>query len=95
MWVDGTQVLQQTVADLPPVADLVFTAATGGLTDNFDVQNVNICHSTLSNPSNWSLNGNAQVSGSTLDLTNGGHDLRVGLGGLAGVGPDQRAVRRL
>jgi hypothetical protein len=28
------------VADLPPTADLVFTAATGGLTDDFVVQNV-------------------------------------------------------
>jgi hypothetical protein len=32
-------VLQTTVADLPPVADLVFTAATGGLTDDFVVRN--------------------------------------------------------
>ena len=78
MWVDGTQVLQQTEADLPSVADLVFTAATGGLTDNFDVQNVNISQSTLTNPSNWSLNGNAQVSGSTLDLTNTGTTFEAG-----------------
>ena len=37
---NGTQVLQQTVADLPPSAFLLFTAATGGLTDAFDVQNM-------------------------------------------------------
>jgi hypothetical protein len=42
VWVDGAQVLQQVVADLPPVATLVFTAATGGLTDNFVVQNVTV-----------------------------------------------------
>jgi hypothetical protein len=40
--VAGKQVLQSTVADLPPLADLVFTAATGGLTDNFVVQNVTL-----------------------------------------------------
>ena len=40
VWVGGVQALQTTVADLPPVADLVFTAATGGLTDDFVVQNV-------------------------------------------------------
>jgi hypothetical protein len=37
VWVGGIEVLQTTVADLPPVADLVFTAASGGLTDNFTV----------------------------------------------------------
>jgi hypothetical protein len=42
VWVGGVQVLQQTVAELPPTADLVFTAATGGLTDNFVVQNVSV-----------------------------------------------------
>ena len=37
---NGTQVLQQTVAGLPASAFLLFTAATGGLTDAFGVQNV-------------------------------------------------------
>ena len=37
VWVDGIQVLQRIVTESPPAADLVFTAASGGLTDNFSV----------------------------------------------------------
>ena len=69
VWVGGTQVLTRSVADLPPVADLVFTAATGGLTDNFSVQNVNVFRSSLSATSSWTLNGNAALSGSSFALT--------------------------
>ncbi len=69
VWVGGTQVLTKAVADLPADADLEFTAATGGLTDNFNVKNVNIYHSSLSSLSNWTLNGNAAPSGSGVSLT--------------------------
>jgi hypothetical protein len=40
--IDGAQVLKKKMADLPRQADLDFTAATGGLTDDFTVQNVDI-----------------------------------------------------
>ena len=40
VWVAGVQVIQTSVADLPSTAYLVFTAATGGLTDNFVAEKV-------------------------------------------------------
>jgi hypothetical protein len=40
--VGGVEALQRSVADLPSTAYLVFTAATGGLTDNFVVQNLTV-----------------------------------------------------
>jgi hypothetical protein len=72
VWVAGVQVLQANVADLPSLADLVFTAGTGGLTDNFSVQNVNVYHSSVSSLASWTLNGNAAHSGSALSLTTSG-----------------------
>ena len=73
VWVAGTQVLQQSVADLPPSAKLVFTAATGGLTDDFVVQNVNVSHTNLYPLSpalgGWTANGNATLAGPNVSLT--------------------------
>jgi hypothetical protein len=73
VWVGGVQVLQQTVADLPPVADLVFTAATGGLTDDFAVENVGV---SRTNPlplppalGGWITHGTAALSGADVSLT--------------------------
>ncbi len=73
VWVGGSQVLQTTVADLPPVADLVFTAATGGLTDDFVVQNVAV---TTAQPyplppalGGWTTHGTAALVGSEVSLT--------------------------
>ena len=69
VWVAGTQVLTTSVADLPSNADIAFTAATGGLTDNFSVKNVNLYHSSVSTLTSWTSNGNANVSGSSISLT--------------------------
>ena len=41
----------------------MFTAATGGLTDNFIVKNVNIYHSSVASLSSGRLNGNATLVG--------------------------------
>jgi hypothetical protein len=76
--VAGVQELQTTVADLPPLADLVFTAATGGLTDNFDVQNVTVTQQTLTPASGWALHGNAALSGSAFSLITAGSTFQAG-----------------
>ena len=68
--VAGQQVLQTTVADLPPIADLVFTAATGGLTDDFVVQNLVVTQAALTPTSSWTLQGSAVMSGTSFALTN-------------------------
>ena len=73
VWVAGVQALQTTVADLPPTADLVFTAATGGLTDDFGVQNVAV---TGPGPyplppalGGWTTHGTAGLDGAEVSLT--------------------------
>ena len=69
VWIGGVQVAQQTVANLPPVARLIFTAATGGLTDNFVVRNVSVSSAVTPSLTNWSVNGNARFTGGDLNLT--------------------------
>ena len=69
VWLDGSQVLETQVGDLPPQADLVFTAATGLVTDSYAVKNVSIQHSGLSPLSGWTLRGNAATSGTGVSLT--------------------------
>ena len=73
VFVAGAQALQTTVSDLPSSADIVFTAATGGLTDDFSVQNVNVTHT---NPyplspvlGGWTTYGNAALAGPSVSLT--------------------------
>jgi hypothetical protein len=69
VWVGGTQVLTKQVADIPVAADLVFTAATGGRTDSFEVENVSITHSVITQPSAWTTFGTAKGSATGLSLT--------------------------
>ncbi len=69
VWLNGNQVLEKQVGDLPPQADLVFTAATGAVTDSYAVENVSIYHSELSPLSGWTLRGNAVSSGAGVALT--------------------------
>ena len=82
VWVAGTQVLQTTVADLPPQADLVFTAATGGLTDNFVVQNVSLSDAGLlplpPALGGWATHGHAALSGTTVSLTSSASTFQSG-----------------
>ncbi len=67
---DGTQVLQYSDPNLPPIAEVDFTAGTGGSTDEHIVSNVNVS-SGATDPSQggWKLNGTSVLSGSSLQLT--------------------------
>ena len=82
VWVAGTQVLQTTVADLPSQADLVFTAATGGLTDNFVVQNVSLSDAALlplpPALGGWTAHGHAALSGTNVSLTSSASTFQSG-----------------
>jgi len=69
VWLDGSQVLERQVGDLPSQADLVFTAATGTVTGSYAVQNVSIQHSEVTPLSGWTLRGNAASSGTGVALT--------------------------
>ena len=80
--IDGVQVLKKKVADLPRQADLDFTAATGGLTDDFTVQNVDITPGQLLPlpPAfgTWGLNGDATLTGNSLSLTTASSTFEAG-----------------
>ncbi len=71
--VAGTVVLTTVVADLPTLADIVFTAGTGGRTDNHIVRNVKLSQRpSLPGPPSaggWGLAGSAVMSGSDVVLT--------------------------
>ena len=78
VWVAGVQVLSTSVADLPPLADLVFTAATGGLTDSFVVQHLAVTQSSLTPTSSWTRMGTAAMSGANFALTNSATTFEAG-----------------
>jgi Abnormal spindle-like microcephaly-assoc'd, ASPM-SPD-2-Hydin/Flagellar-associated PapD-like len=67
---DDSQVLRYSDPQLPAIAELDFTAGTGGSTDEHIVSNV-IVSSGATNPTKggWQLNGTSVLSGSTLQLT--------------------------
>ena len=82
VWVAGAQVLQTSVADLPSSANLVFTAATGGLTDNFVVQHVAVAHTNLyplpPALGGWVAEGNATLAGPSVALTSSSSTFQSG-----------------
>lgn len=71
--IDGTQVLQKSVASLSPAALLAFTGSTGWVTDIHTVRNVAITATSYASPppgpNGWTLNGSAKLSGTDLVLT--------------------------
>ncbi len=66
---NGIEVLQESDPNLPPNAEVLFTAGTGGLTDQHIVSNVAVTPG-IPDPSlgGWKLNGTATLSGTTLQL---------------------------
>ncbi|GAA5194116.1 hypothetical protein GCM10023322_57720 [Rugosimonospora acidiphila] len=71
VWIDGTQVLSQSVHLAPSILP-AFTASTGGATDQHLVRNVSISSGpTMIAPpgSGWRFNGTAAMSGASLVLT--------------------------
>jgi hypothetical protein len=78
VWVGGVQVLSEQVADIPADANLVFTAATGGRTDSFQVQNVSITHSVVDDPAAWTTFGTAKGSASAIALTSASPTFQTG-----------------
>jgi hypothetical protein len=78
VWVGGEQVLTEQVADIPVDANLVFTAATGGRTDNYVVRNVSITHSAIAEPTAWTTFGTAEASATGISLTTASSTFQAG-----------------